>query len=72
MLLVKKSLWIVYQSIFQIVSQPEFEDTLEVFCNFVRKQLKRATMEKFELERESSHPPVPVPYQFLTPKVLIF
>lgn len=29
-------------------------------------------MEKFELEKESSHPPVPVPYQFLTPKVKNF
>lgn len=52
----------------ELVCRPEFEDTLEVLCNFVRRQLKRATMEKFELERESSHPPVPVPYQFLTPK----
>ena len=26
-------------------------------------------MEKFEVEREASHPPVPVPYLFLTPKV---
>lgn len=52
----------------ELVCRPEFEDSLEMLCNFVRRQLKRATMEKFELERESSHPPVPVPYQFLTPK----
>ncbi|KAK3915173.1 Glycerol-3-phosphate acyltransferase 1, mitochondrial [Frankliniella fusca] len=51
-----------------VAELPEFEDTLEVFCNFVRRQIKRATMEKFELEKESCHPPVPVPYQFLTPK----
>jgi hypothetical protein len=29
-------------------------------------------MEKFEVEREASHPPVPVPYLFLTPKVMQF
>lgn len=52
----------------ELVCRHEFEDTLEVLCNFVRRQIKRATMEKFELEKESCHPPVPVPYQFLTPK----
>jgi hypothetical protein len=41
-----------------------------LLCGFVRRQLHRATMEKFEVERESSHPPVPVPYLFLTPKVI--
>nr|CAD7439625.1 unnamed protein product [Timema bartmani] len=46
----------------------EFEDSLELLCGFVRRQLRRATTEKFEVERESSHPPVPVPYLFLTPK----
>jgi hypothetical protein len=49
--------------------QTEFEDSLELLCGFVRRQLRRATMEKFEVEREASHPPVPVPYLFLTPKV---
>lgn len=50
--------------------QTEFEDSLELLCGFVRRQLRRATMEKFEVEREASHPPVPVPYLFLTPKVM--
>jgi len=52
--------------------QTEFEDSLELLCGFVRRQLRRATMEKFEVEREASHPPVPVPYLFLTPKVRQF
>ena len=52
--------------------QTEFEDSLELLCGFVRRQLRRATMEKFEVEREASHPPVPVPYLFLTPKVRHF
>ena len=52
--------------------QTEFEDSLELLCGFVRCQLRRATMEKFEVEREASHPPVPVPYLFLTPKVRQF
>jgi len=50
--------------------QTEFEDSLELLCGFVRRQLRRATMEKFEVEREASQPPVPVPYLFLTPKVI--
>ncbi|KDR19062.1 hypothetical protein L798_06418, partial [Zootermopsis nevadensis] len=52
----------------ELVCRAEFEDSLELLCGFVRRQLHRATMEKFEVERESSHPPVPVPYLFLTPK----
>nr|CAD7198050.1 unnamed protein product [Timema douglasi] len=52
----------------ELVCRSEFEDSLELLCGFVRRQLRRATTEKFEVERESSHPPVPVPYLFLTPK----
>lgn len=52
----------------ELVCRTEFEDSLELLCGFVRRQLRRATMEKFEVEREASHPPVPVPYLFLTPK----
>lgn len=52
----------------ELVCRTEFEDSLELLCGFVRCQLRRATMEKFEVEREASHPPVPVPYLFLTPK----
>lgn len=42
---------------------------MELLCKFVRRQLRRAATEKFEVERESSHAPVPIPYLFLTPKV---
>lgn len=48
--------------------QSEYEDSLELLCGFVRRQLRRATMEKFEVERESSQLlPVPVPFVFGTP-----
>lgn len=53
----------------QLLLQPEFEDSLESLCGFVRRQLRRAATEKFEVEREACHPPVPIPYLFLTPKV---
>ncbi|XP_068087135.1 uncharacterized protein [Anabrus simplex] len=52
----------------ELVCRTEFEESLELLCAFVRRQLRRAATEKFEVERESSHPPVPVPYLFLTPK----
>ncbi|PSN34110.1 hypothetical protein C0J52_14203 [Blattella germanica] len=52
----------------ELVCRTEFEDSLELLCGFVRRQLRRAATEKFEVEREASHPPVPVPYLFLTPK----
>uniref|UniRef100_T1H7N8 Uncharacterized protein n=1 Tax=Rhodnius prolixus TaxID=13249 RepID=T1H7N8_RHOPR len=52
----------------ELVCRPEYEDSLEVLCLFVRRQLRRAATEKFEVEREASHPPVPVPYLFYTPK----
>ncbi|XP_043281763.1 uncharacterized protein [Venturia canescens] len=52
----------------ELVCRPEYEDSLELLCGFVRKQLRRATMEKFEVERESSQLlPVPVPFVFGTP-----
>lgn len=52
----------------ELVCRPEFEDSLELLCSFVKRQLKRATTEKFELDREASHPPLPIPYLFATPK----
>ncbi|KAK9508814.1 hypothetical protein O3M35_006279 [Rhynocoris fuscipes] len=52
----------------ELVCRPEYEDSLEVLCLFVRRQLRRAATEKFEVEREASHPPVPIPYLFYTPK----
>ena len=52
----------------KILFQSEYEDSLELLCGFVRKQLRRAAMEKFEVERESSQLlPVPVPFVFGTP-----
>lgn len=47
--------------------QPENEESLEVLCSFVRRQLRRAATEKFEVARECSQPPVAVPYKYLTP-----
>lgn len=44
---------------------------MELLCKFVKRQLRRAATEKFEVERESSHAPVPIPYLFLTPKVCL-
>lgn len=38
-----------------------------MLCSYVRKQLRRAAMEKFEVTRECSQPPVSVPYRYLTP-----
>ncbi|XP_015590720.1 uncharacterized protein LOC107265616 isoform X2 [Cephus cinctus] len=52
----------------ELVCRPEYEDSLELLCGFVRRQLRRAAMEKFEVERESSQLlPVPVPFVFGTP-----
>lgn len=47
--------------------QPEHEDCLDSLCTYVRRQLRRATTEKFDVECESAQP---VPYLFLTPKGL--
>lgn len=38
---------------------------MDSLCSYVRRQLRRATMEKFDVECESSQP---IPYVFLTPK----
>ncbi|XP_012271893.1 uncharacterized protein LOC105695146 isoform X2 [Orussus abietinus] len=52
----------------ELVCRPEYEDSLELLCGFVRRQLRRAAMEKFEVERESSQLlPVPVPFVYGTP-----
>lgn len=56
--------------VFVCFFQSDYDKSLEVLCMFVRRQLRRAATEKFEVEREASHPPVPIPYQFYTPKVL--
>ena len=50
------------------IQQPGYEESLELLCGFIRKQLHRAAMEKFEIERESLQMlPVPVPFVFGTP-----
>ncbi|XP_012234125.2 uncharacterized protein [Linepithema humile] len=52
----------------ELVCRPEYDDSLELLCGFIRKQLRRATTEKFEVERESSQLlPVSVPFVFGTP-----
>ncbi|XP_071579554.1 uncharacterized protein [Temnothorax nylanderi] len=52
----------------ELVCRSEYEDSLELLCGFIRKQLRRATTEKFEVERESSQLlPVSVPFVFGTP-----
>lgn len=38
---------------------------MDSLCSYVRRQLRRATTEKFDVECESAQP---VPYLFLTPK----
>lgn len=45
--------------------KPEYEDCMDSLCSYVRRQLRRATMEKFDVECDSSQP---IPYVFLTPK----
>lgn len=47
--------------------KPENEDQLELLCSYIRKQLRRAATEKFEVTRECSLSPVALPYRFLTP-----
>lgn len=42
---------------------------MEHLISFVRKQLRRAATEKFEPSKEAMCPQIPIPYQFLTPKV---
>ncbi|KAF5280931.1 hypothetical protein FQA39_LY17937 [Lamprigera yunnana] len=51
----------------ELICRPEYEESLEVICSYVRRQLRRATTEKFEVARECSQPPVAVPYRYLTP-----
>ncbi|KAL3273452.1 hypothetical protein HHI36_014896 [Cryptolaemus montrouzieri] len=51
----------------ELVCRPENEDSLELLCSYIRKQLRRAATEKFEVTKECSNIPVAVPYTFLTP-----
>ncbi|XP_043653946.1 uncharacterized protein LOC122620516 isoform X1 [Drosophila teissieri] len=50
----------------ELVCRPEYEDCLHGLCSYVRKMLRRATMEKFDFN--SCEVSQPVPYLFLTPK----
>ncbi|KAM7363338.1 uncharacterized protein ACRADG_000286 isoform 1-T1 [Cochliomyia hominivorax] len=50
----------------ELVCRAEFEDCLDGLCSYVRKMLRRATMEKFDFN--SCEVSQPVPYLFLTPK----
>lgn len=51
----------------ELVCRSENEDSLEMLCLYVRKQLRRAATEKFEVARECSQSPASLPYRFLTP-----
>lgn len=45
--------------------QNEFEDCMDALCGYVRHQLRRATMEKFDVNCQQAQP---VPYLYETPK----
>ncbi|XP_066597146.1 uncharacterized protein [Prorops nasuta] len=53
----------------ELICRPEYEDSLERLGTFIRKQLRRAIMEKFEVEREFSQllQLYPIPFVFDTP-----
>ncbi|XP_060522143.1 uncharacterized protein LOC132699446 isoform X2 [Cylas formicarius] len=51
----------------ELLCRSENEDSLEILCSYIKKQLRRAVTEKFEVARECSQPPVALPYRFLTP-----
>ncbi|XP_050297770.1 uncharacterized protein LOC126737100 isoform X2 [Anthonomus grandis grandis] len=51
----------------ELVCRSENEDAVEILCSYLKKQLRRAATEKFEVARECSQPPVALPYRFLTP-----
>ncbi|XP_059610904.1 uncharacterized protein LOC132257878 isoform X1 [Phlebotomus argentipes] len=50
----------------ELVCRPEYEDCMDSLTTYVRHQLRRATMEKFEVECDTNAQPIP--YLFLTPK----
>lgn len=50
----------------ELVCRTEYEDCLDSLCTYVRRQLRRATMEKFDVECDTTAQPVP--YLFVTPK----
>lgn len=50
---------------FVLTFQSEYEDCLDALCSYVRHQLRRATMEKFDVNCQQAQP---VPYLYVTPK----
>jgi hypothetical protein len=49
----------------ELICKPEYRDGLESLCKYVKHQIRRATMEKFDLAYESHAQPIP--YNFVSP-----
>ncbi|KAL7033342.1 hypothetical protein ACKWTF_007549 [Chironomus riparius] len=49
----------------ELVCRPEYRDGLESLCKYVKSQIRRATMEKFDVHYEAN--PQPIPYIFSSP-----
>jgi hypothetical protein len=49
----------------ELVCRPEYRDGLESLCKYVKHQIRRATMEKFDVNCEANAQPIP--YNFLSP-----
>ncbi|KFB52051.1 AGAP004423-PA-like protein [Anopheles sinensis] len=49
----------------ELVCRSEYEDCLDSLCSYVRHQLRRATMEKFDVNCNQAQP---IPYLYVTPK----
>ncbi|XP_049281969.1 uncharacterized protein LOC125763166 isoform X1 [Anopheles funestus] len=49
----------------ELVCRSEYEDCLDSLCRYVRHQLRRATMEKFDVNCNQAQP---IPYLYVTPK----
>lgn len=49
----------------ELVCRPEYRDGLESLCKYVKSQIRRATMEKFDVQCEANAQPIP--YIFSSP-----
>jgi hypothetical protein len=49
-----------------VSQQPEYKDGLDSLCKYVKHQIRRATMEKFDVNYEANAQPIP--YIFYTPQ----
>jgi hypothetical protein len=49
----------------ELVCRPEYRDGLESMCKYVKSQIRRATMEKFDVNEQKN--PQPIPYIFSSP-----